>query len=49
MVLYQKIHVSDHSEIRTLRIDGFASQIENDPKGLTPGTKAEGDRRKILF
>ena len=41
-------YISDPIEIRTLWIGDFAAQIENDPGGLIPGTKAEGDQRKIL-
>ena len=49
MALYQKkTYISDPIEIRTLRIGNFAAQIENDPEGLIPGTKAECDQRKIL-
>ena len=49
MVLYRKkTYISDPIEIQTLRIGNFAAQIGNDPKGLIPGIKAEGDHRKIL-
>ena len=48
MVLYRKKYISDPIKIRTLRIGDFAAQIENDPGGLIPGTKTEGDQRKIL-
>ena len=44
-------YISDPIEIRTLWIGDFAAQIENDPGGLIPGTKAEGaegDQGKIL-
>ena len=44
----REIYVSGLSDIWTLQIDDLPAKIENDHKGVIPGTKVEGGQRKIL-